>query len=116
MATPSVLPRRQRPLSARRLRWLCCREPAELTSTERMLEAALYQRCPELLTMQQHLTAFMALVRQHDRLALDSWLLEAEKACLLDLLGFAEAPSARLCRGSRGAGICVEESASSKDR
>ena len=39
--------------------------------------------------MQQHITAFMLLVRQHDRLALDCWLLEAEQTGLPDLLGFA---------------------------
>lgn len=62
--TPSVLPRRQRPLSARRLRWLCCTDPTELSRADSALLATLYQRCPDLLTMQQHLTAFMALVRQ----------------------------------------------------
>lgn len=40
--------------------------------------------------MQQRLTAFMALVRQHDRLALESWLLEAEQTGLPDLLGFVQ--------------------------
>ena len=40
--------------------------------------------------MQQHLTAFMALVRKPDRPALDTWLLEAEQTSLPDLLGFAQ--------------------------
>lgn len=49
-----------------------------------------YQWCPNLLTMQQHITAFMALVRQRERLSLDIWLLEAEQTGLPDLLGFAQ--------------------------
>ena len=40
--------------------------------------------------MQQHMTAFMALVRQRDRSTLDSWLLEAEQTGLPDLLGFVQ--------------------------
>jgi transposase len=88
--TPTILPRRQRHLSARRLRWLCCTDESELASTETRFLAGLYQRCPKLLTMQQHITAFMALVRQHDRRVLDTWLLEAEETGLPDLLGFIQ--------------------------
>jgi len=88
--TPTILPRRQRPLSARRLRWLCCADPGELARADSALLATLYQRCPDLLTMQQHMTAFMALVRQHDRFALERWLLEAEQTGLPDLLGFVQ--------------------------
>ncbi len=40
--------------------------------------------------MQQHVTAFMARVSQHDRLAMDNWLLAAEQTGLPDLLGFAQ--------------------------
>jgi hypothetical protein len=40
--------------------------------------------------MPQHMTAFMTLVRQHDRSTLDTWLLEAEQTGLPDLLGFAQ--------------------------
>ena len=39
--TPTVLPRRQRPLSARRLRWLCCTDPAEHTLTDNAFLASL---------------------------------------------------------------------------
>ncbi len=88
--TPTILPRRQRPLSARRLRWLCCADPAELARADSALLATLYQRYSDLLTMQQHITAFMALVRQHNRLALEGWLFEAEQTDLPDLLGFVQ--------------------------
>jgi transposase len=40
--------------------------------------------------MHQHITAFMTLVQQPDRHALDAWLLEAEQTGLPDLLGFAQ--------------------------
>jgi transposase len=40
--------------------------------------------------MQQHLTAFIALVRQHDHFALESWLFHAEQTGLPDLLGFVQ--------------------------
>ena len=88
--TPTVLPARRRGISARKLRWLCGKEPPELSRTESRFLASLYQRCPELLTMQQHLTAFMALVRKPDRCALDTWLSEAEQTGLPELLGFVQ--------------------------
>ena len=40
--------------------------------------------------MQQYITAFMTLVRQQNRCALDAWLLEVEQTSLPDLLGFAQ--------------------------
>lgn len=88
--SPTVLPARRRGISARKLRWLCCKEPTELSRTDSRFLAELYQRCPELLTMQQHLTAFMALVREPDRCALDTWLSEAEQTGLPELLGFVQ--------------------------
>ena len=88
--SPTVLPPRRRGISARKLRWLCCKEPAELSRTDGRFLAGLYQRYPDLLTMHQHITAFMTLVRHHDRCALDTWLLEAEQTGLPDLLGFAQ--------------------------
>jgi transposase len=88
--TPTVLPTRRRGLSARKLRWLCCKAPTELSRTDSRFLASLYQQCPELLTMQQHLPGFMALVREPDRCALDTWLSEAEQTGLPELLGFVQ--------------------------
>ncbi len=88
--TPTVLPRRQRAMSARRLRWWCCTDASELTAGETALLQEYYQRCPDLLTMQQHLTGFMQLVRQRDRSSLEGWLQQAEYTQLSDLLGFVQ--------------------------
>jgi len=90
VVTPTVLPRRQRTLSARRLRWLCCTDESDLSAADRSFLETLYQRCPDLLTMQQHLTAFIALVRQRHRRTLDTWMQEAEQTGLPDLLGFVQ--------------------------
>lgn len=90
VAPPTPLPRRQRTLSARRLRWFCCADESELSVTHRCFLEVLYQRCPDLLTMQQHIKAFTALMRQRDRNTLESWLQEAEKTGLPDLLGFVQ--------------------------
>ena len=88
--TPTVLPFRRHTISARRLRWLCCKDPADLQPQEVSKIASCYERCPELLTMQQHLTAFIALVCQRDRPQLDRWLHEAEQTALPDLHGFVQ--------------------------
>lgn len=85
-----MLPARRRGISARKLRWLCCKEPADLSRTDGRFLADLSQRCPDLLTRQHHITRFIALVRQQDRRALDSWLEEAEQTGLPDLLGFVQ--------------------------
>src|SRR5262245_57484838 len=68
--TPTGLPRRQRTLSARRLRWWCCTDAWELTAEQQTWLDELYRRCPDLLTLQPHLTRFMAMVRQRDRSSL----------------------------------------------
>jgi hypothetical protein len=60
--------------AARRLRWWCCKDPAELTASGRKHLHGLYERCPDLLTMQHHLTGFMKLVRQQERSALEGCL------------------------------------------
>ena len=88
--TPSMLPPRQRAVSARRLRWWCCKEVCELTVGERALLEKFYQRCPDLLTMQHYLTRFMQIVRQRQRSALEPWLQDAEQTHLPDLLGFVQ--------------------------
>jgi transposase len=88
--TPTVLPRRQQALSARRLRWWCCQDLADLTAEERALLEERYQRCPDLLTLQQHVTRFIQMVRHRDRSALEPWLQEAEQTGLPDLLGFVQ--------------------------
>jgi transposase len=88
--TPTVLPRRQRSVSARRLRWWCCKDASDLTTEQRARLDELYQRCPDLLTMQQHLMRFMTMVRQRDRSSLEPWLQEAEQTHLPDLLGFVQ--------------------------
>jgi transposase len=90
LLTPTVLPRRQRALSARRLRWWCCKDPADLTAEEQAFLEERYQRCPDLLTTQQHLTRFMTMVRQRDRTLLEGWLQEAEQTKLPDLVGFVQ--------------------------
>ena len=87
---PTVLPRRQRAVSARRLRWWCCKDPADLTAEERALVEERYQRCPDLLILQQHLTRFMTMVRQRDRSSLEGWLQQAERTGVPDLLGFVQ--------------------------
>src|SRR5215472_10351426 len=56
--TPTVLPLRRRAVSARRLRWWWCAEIADLAMEQRTFLADLYERCPDLLTMQQHVTRF----------------------------------------------------------
>lgn len=88
--TPTVLPRRQRAVSARRLRWWCCKDASQLTAREATLLKEYYQRCPDLLVMQQYLTRFMQIVRQRERLALESWLEDAEQTHLSDLVGFVQ--------------------------
>src|SRR5262249_39281493 len=87
---PTVLAPRRHAVSARRLRWWCCKDPAELTARERTLLDGLYERCPDLLTMQQHLTGFMRLVRQQERSALEGWVQQAEQTNLPDLRGLAQ--------------------------
>jgi transposase len=90
LLTPIGLPRRQRALSARRLRWWCCKDPTDLTAEEQAFLEERYQRCPDLLTIQQHLTRFMTMVRQRDRSLLERWLQEAEQTKLPDLVGFVQ--------------------------
>jgi transposase len=88
--TPTVLPPRQQAVSARRLRWWCCKAASELTAGEHALLEEYYQRCPDLLTMQQHLTRFMQIVRERERSALEPWLQDADQTHLPDLLGFVQ--------------------------
>ena len=88
--TPTVLPRRQQAVSARRLRWWCCKDASTLTTEHRALLEEFYQRCPDLLTMQKHLTRFMTMVRQRERSALEQWLQDAELTHVPDLLGFVQ--------------------------
>ncbi|MGO8947255.1 MAG: ISL3 family transposase [Ktedonobacterales bacterium] len=88
--TPTVLPQRQRSVSARRLRWWCCKGASDLTTEQRALLDELYQRCPDLLTMQQHLTQFMQMVRHRERSSLEPWLHNAEQTHLPDLVGFVQ--------------------------
>lgn len=88
--TPTVLPPRQRAVSARRLRWWCCTDRSELTTEHQALLDELYQRCPDLLTMQHHLTRFMTMVHQRDRSSLEEWLQDAEQTKLPDLVGFVQ--------------------------
>jgi transposase len=88
--TPTVLPRRQRAVSARRLRWWCCADSSELTAEQTALLEEYYQHCPDLLTIQRHLTRFMQIVRQRERSALEPWLQDAEQSHLPDLLGFVQ--------------------------
>jgi transposase len=87
---PTVLPRRQRDMSARRLRWWCCKDAPQRTAGETALLKEYYQRCPDLLKMQHHLTRFMQIVRQRERPALEQWLQDAEQTHLPDLLGFVQ--------------------------
>lgn len=88
--TPMVLPPRRRAVSARRLRWWCCTDRAKLTWEQQALLDEVYQRCSDLLTMQQHLTRFMTIVRQRDRTSLKPWLQDAEQTKVPDLLGFVQ--------------------------
>jgi transposase len=88
--TPTVLPPRQRALSARRLRWWCCTDRTELTVEQQTLLEELYRRCPDLLTMQHHLTRFMTMVRDRDRSSFEEWLQQAEQTGIADLVGFVQ--------------------------
>jgi transposase len=87
---PTILPPRQRAISARRLRRWCCTDVSDLTTEQRAFLEEAYQRCPDLRTIQQHLTRFLAIVRQRECAALDDWLQEAEETGLPDLVGFVQ--------------------------
>lgn len=88
--TPTLLPQRQQAVSARRLRWWCCTAASDLTTEQRALLDELYQRCPDLLVMQQHLMRFMAMVRHRDRSSFEEWLQAAEQTGIADLVGFVQ--------------------------
>ena len=70
---PTTLPRSRRVFSPHRVRWLCCKDRADVTPQDAALLASYTQRCPDVVVMQDHICAFMTLVRCHERSALDPW-------------------------------------------